>query len=100
MAADPETLSYEPVEPGLFDRLAASYGRGLKERLGERRVEPAEALLPRLVFVGHASASEPWTVLETSQGTHSYVGESVREEDELARWAYQFGRAEAEDHWW
>jgi len=42
----------------------------------------------------------PWTVLETSQGTHSYVGESVREEDELARWAYQFGRAEAEDHWW
>lgn len=98
MAVDPETLSYEPVEPALLDRLAASYGRGLEERLGERRVEPTEAL-PRLVFVGHASDPEPWTVLETSQGTHSYVGDSVREEDELARWAYQFGRTEAEDHW-
>jgi hypothetical protein len=98
MAVDPETLSYEPVEPGLIDRLAASYGRGLEERLGERRVEPTEAL-PRLVFVGRVSDPEPWTVLETSQGTHSYLGDSGREGDELAEWVYQFGRTEPEDHW-
>ncbi len=81
-----------------MERLAAFYRRGLIERLQERQVVTTEEL-PRLVFVGHARDPEPWTMLETSQGTHWYLGTHLIDADRLEREAYEFGRAEGNDHW-
>ena len=97
MSVDPEALAYTAVDARVLEALADSYRRGLDERLGERRVEPTEEL-PRLTFVGRTIDPEPWTVLETSQGTHWYVGRSLAD-DELTDEAYEFGRNEADDHW-
>ena len=52
-----------------------------------------------LVFVGHAHDPEPWTMLETSQGTHWYLGHGITDKMQLAETAYQFGLAEGDDHW-
>lgn len=95
---DPETLSYTGVEPAVLERLAASYRRGLVERFQERQIVTAGEL-PQLVFVGHADDPEPWTMLQTSQGTHWYFGSNLTDEGTLAHEAYEFGRAEGLDHW-
>ena len=97
-SVDPETLAYTRVDPTMLDRLADSYRRGIEQRLAERHIDTDEEL-PRLVVAGYAVEPEPWTMLRTSQDTAWHVGVLITDEDRLLEAAYQFGRAEGDDHW-